>query len=71
MKSEIKCKKCNQVTNTIYSCDECGDKLQIPELVLFSDCVEYHFCSYKCLSKFSLNEMGKEPLDNRFIYGKE
>jgi YHS domain-containing protein len=63
----------------LIKCDTCGDNLitkflGIPITISFGygsnlDGEEYHFCSYKCLLKFVLNENKKENPRNDIITG--
>jgi len=81
MRNREKCESCGGYFKESYSCDTCGDNIitkcqGIPITISFGygsdlDMEEYHFCGYKCLLKFILDEMKKENPRTYLEFGKE
>lgn len=73
MKKIIQCTECGQDSQPDYFCDTCGENLVtkfhgIPITISFGygsnlDGEEYHFCEYKCLLRFIIEELKKEKKD--------
>jgi YHS domain-containing protein len=69
MKKDTECIECGGIAEINYYCDTCRDNLitkflGVPITVTFSygsnlDGEEYHFCGYKCLLDFIVNELKK------------
>lgn len=65
MKEIIKCNRCGGTADILYHCDTCGEANWLPNITLILNGVEneYHFCNYKCLNLFIIEELKKENKD--------